>query len=49
MKTNHKSLIWWNNFTDEEKLKMSLKHYAVLDLNEEQILIVWRRLTGGEW
>jgi hypothetical protein len=40
---------WWNGLSDREKLEMSLKHYLVLDLNADQILFVWRRVTGGEW
>ena len=43
------ALKWWNNFSDREKLEMSLKHYGELDLNVEQIIIAWRRTTGGEW
>jgi hypothetical protein len=43
-----KALEWWNSHTDKEKLELSLKHYDVLDLNTEQIIFVWRRLTGGE-
>tara|TARA_R110000737_G_C14347629_1_gene444530 strand:+ start:425 stop:625 length:201 start_codon:yes stop_codon:yes gene_type:complete len=43
------ALKWWNEFSNKEKLEMSLKHYNVLDLNVEQIIIAWRRTTGGEW
>jgi hypothetical protein len=43
------ALKWWNNFSDKEKLEISLKHYDALDLNVEEIIIAWRRTTGGEW
>jgi hypothetical protein len=43
------AMLWWNSNTDKEKLELSLKHYNILDLNTEQIIFVWRRLTGGEW
>jgi hypothetical protein len=48
METKIKALEWWNDHTDKEKLEISLKHYNVLDLNTEQIIFVWRRLTGGD-
>ena len=46
METKIKALEWWNNHTDKERLELSLKHYDVLDLNTEQIIFVWRRLTN---
>lgn len=50
METKHtKALEWWNNLTDKEKLELSLKHYNILDSNIEQIVFIWRRMTGGEW
>jgi len=51
MKLNNRELAlrWWNIFSDREKLETSIKHYNVLDLNVEQIIIAWRRTTGGEW
>lgn len=47
--TRAKALEWWNNFSDKEKLDLSLKHYNVLDLSVKQVIFVWRRITGGEW
>ncbi len=44
-----KALEWWNKLSDKEKLEKSLKHYNILDLNVKQIIIVWRRITGGEF
>ncbi len=40
---------WWNNFSDEEKLEKSLRHFNTLDSSRNQICIIWRRSTGGEW
>jgi hypothetical protein len=47
--TKNKAIDWWNGFTDQEKVILSLKHYNILDLNQKQIVFVWRRCTGGEW
>ena len=43
------ALEWWNKFSDKEKLELSLKYYNVLNLKVKQIIISWRRTTGGEW
>ena len=42
------ALEWWNKHTDREKLELSLKHYNKLDLQIKQIVIAWRRETGGD-
>lgn len=45
-----KALKWFKDLSLEKRAELSLKHYnKVIGFTSDEIVIIWRRATGGEW
>ena len=49
-KNRIKALRWFNKISPIERFELSIKHYNKPNgLTADEIVIIWRRTTGGEW
>jgi len=45
-----KALKWFTDLGPVERTKLLMKHYnKVIEFTADEVVIIWRRTTGGEW